>query len=88
VAQKEPSRLAIVFLGMWYVLFLPWLVMLLFSTMAFDGGHKAEAWCFAGSLLTYPITVVLGTVFSRNTAMTLLPLVSIVAVLLSVLWRT
>ena len=63
----------------WLVLLIPWLLLFALSGMAFDGGYTAEAYAFAWSVWTYPITVGIAAVFRKWAPWTVvLPLLNIV----------
>jgi hypothetical protein len=64
-SQREiPAATKVIFI-FWLVLLVPWLVVAPLSGMAFDGGDTAEAYVFAGSVWTYPITVGVVGVFRK-----------------------
>lgn len=62
--REIPTGARVIFI-FWLVLLVPWLVLLPLSGMAFDGGYTAEAYAFAGSVWTYPITLGIVGVFRR-----------------------
>lgn len=50
----------------WWISLLLWLPVAGISGMAFDGGYTAEAYVFFWSVITYPISVILATIFWKR----------------------
>ncbi len=76
--QQTPRAARALFI-FWIVLLVPWLLLAPLSGMAFDGGYTAEAYTFAWSVWTYPITVGLTAVLRRFVVWIVwLPLVNLV----------
>lgn len=75
--RQNPTAARYVFV-FWAVLLVPWLLLAPLSGMAFDGGYNAEAYAFAWSVWTYPITVGIAAVCRRWVPwVVLLPLLNI-----------
>ena len=69
-------------LMVWAFLLVPWAVPAMASSVAFEDGHTIGAYVFVGSVLTYPISVLIAAIFRRKVQwLIFLPCVNIVAAL-------
>ena len=71
-------------LMVWAFLLVPWAALAMASGMAFEDGHTIGAYVFVGSVLTYPLSVLIAASFRRKRQwLIFLPCVNIVAALLA-----
>lgn len=64
---------------LWLISLVPWPLAASLGGMAFDGGYTTEAYVFAWSIWTYPITVLLAFFLRRkNRFVVLLPVLNAV----------
>ena len=66
LTAEEINTATAILLGCWVVLLVPWFIIGPLSAMAFDSGPSVHAYVFAISALTYPISVIVATIFRRN----------------------
>ena len=72
-------------LGVWLILFLPWLPLATMGAgMAFEGGDTWSAYIFAWSLCVYPVLVFIGYIARQKMpVLILLPALSVAGVCIS-----
>lgn len=75
---KRTERYRLGALIVWCALLVPWFPFALLSGMAFDGGPTIQAYLFAASVWTYPITVGIAAIFRKRVpGLLMLPLLNV-----------
>ena len=72
IGSKKSPMWTTVLLGFWIILLVPWIVITPLSAMGFDAGYTVDAYTLFWSLLTYPITVLMGGLLRRKRAILIL----------------